>query len=1055
MILVWIVIILGISKSLTLHADTFSNEYAQCLRELYLTDPADDLAGIQRAKGKRIPRTCEWILSRKEYSKWFAEEQIQLLCLIGGPGNGKTMIATFLVEQLTIKATQNHRMIFAYYFCDNKVQDRRTSTAVLRGLLFQILKQRPALSEHIMPQFKEKGNKLFDNFDALCRVLEALLSDTSIGEAYIMIDALDECEGTHHDDLVGFLSHLLDSACRAKLLVISRPTIEIQELDGTESPASYGSILIDSTAIGMDLSEFIETAVDDLPKRFSSQFKLEVKEAIREQAGGTFLWASLVLADIAKARSTSAALARLHTMPKDLDSMYIRILSEIDERDLDDARCILQCVTAALQPLTTEELAVSLMIGRGHWRQARLPRVEDIVRYEDAWQCCGALLRIDSNYYDERTISLVHQSAKDFLLDKKSRISSDPQATCSFNLTEAHLQMFHICRKYLDNTELDNLACRMVCGHGEPREFRDETPWPSYMLAYYLDSFYDHAALAASHIRDHSPWFEDWARNRPAMPGSCMRYAAYWNHPDMVSLMLEKGVDVNSPNGSGTTSLRIAVGMRNPEIVQLLLNCPDVNANCTGSTLETPIFCAAVNANWPMLELLVRSGKCDLNATDDEGSPLLHRAARSAPSSIIQLLLAEEDVKPNMLDSKHRTPLSYAAEYRNEACIKLLLSRSDIEVNSYDEKNRTTLSYAAERGDEACVELLLSQSNIAPDLPDVHGRTSLSYAASHRSVACLKLLLPRKDVAINSRDISGRTPLSWAAANENAQSVALLLSQRDVMADSRDEDGRTPLSWAAAGHTLHWNDISNYELVLNLFLSRSDVLVDSFDKQGRSPLFWAAQNQSFTHDLGSRLADEEQVHYQAALELLLSDATIKARDNNGRTALSVAAEMSNVYLTSILLGRSNALVDVADKSSMTPLAWALKRGFEDDRSMRRWVRTLGWNGKINSDGARDLWAETVNELLQHGANINNVPVGAQIVAPNRYVEDNLYTGKAQAVRHKIYLILTYLEAKGFPTPLRRGERDEPESNEKEESDVRESNGEENDEPGCDGSELET
>jgi len=109
------------------------------MESLFLTDPLDDLAVIQRAKGKPVEGTCKWLLVREEYTAWLVGDNPQLLQLIGDPGIGKTMISSFLVRELEQKVQQTSAATLAYYFCENQV--RNTATAILRGLLLQLLRQ--------------------------------------------------------------------------------------------------------------------------------------------------------------------------------------------------------------------------------------------------------------------------------------------------------------------------------------------------------------------------------------------------------------------------------------------------------------------------------------------------------------------------------------------------------------------------------------------------------------------------------------------------------------------------------------------------------------------------------------------------------------------------------------------------------------------------------------------------------------------------------------------------------------------------------------------------
>jgi hypothetical protein len=137
-----------------------------------VTNPHDILSDVQRQKGKRVGHTCEWILKREEFSIWGTSNNSQLLRILGSPEIGKSMMSTFLIEVLRRKVEKSPDKAFVYFFYDDKNQDRRTPTAMLRSLIWQLLLQRGELFRHIQPDFeKHEGTcvfeDLFENFSSL------------------------------------------------------------------------------------------------------------------------------------------------------------------------------------------------------------------------------------------------------------------------------------------------------------------------------------------------------------------------------------------------------------------------------------------------------------------------------------------------------------------------------------------------------------------------------------------------------------------------------------------------------------------------------------------------------------------------------------------------------------------------------------------------------------------------------------------------------------------------------------------------------------------------
>ena len=112
----------------------------ECLQYLFLTDPTEDKNALKCRKGEYAPGTCEWILETEELQKWLrsttnTECNENILWLSGNPGTGKSTMAMAIAENLPNQsAFVCGDKTLAYFFCDSSSEDRRTATAILRGL---------------------------------------------------------------------------------------------------------------------------------------------------------------------------------------------------------------------------------------------------------------------------------------------------------------------------------------------------------------------------------------------------------------------------------------------------------------------------------------------------------------------------------------------------------------------------------------------------------------------------------------------------------------------------------------------------------------------------------------------------------------------------------------------------------------------------------------------------------------------------------------------------------------------------------------------------------
>ncbi|KAI1178823.1 hypothetical protein F4777DRAFT_63233 [Nemania sp. FL0916] len=307
------------------------------LREMRVTNPKDILSRIVLQKGDRVRNTCHWILDQKEFSTWAASGDPELLRLIGSPGIGKTIMSTFLVETLTDKAEKSHNSTFAYFFCDDKIQDRKTPTAILRSLIWQLLLQREELSTHIKSDFDKhkddnRFNDLFDDFFPLWRIFQNMVLDVQAGEVFILIDALDECDKSTRKGLLQNIKSLFrdspKTGHKVKFLVTCRP--DIADIEGALKNVGV-SLRMDSAHVNNDLLKYIDAKTQELAEAKGYQDSLikKIRDTFRTESGGTFLWVSLMVAELGREDVLiSDVQKKLKELPHGLDELTPRFYTE-------------------------------------------------------------------------------------------------------------------------------------------------------------------------------------------------------------------------------------------------------------------------------------------------------------------------------------------------------------------------------------------------------------------------------------------------------------------------------------------------------------------------------------------------------------------------------------------------------------------------------------------------------------------------------------------------------------------------------------------------------
>jgi hypothetical protein len=375
----------------------------QCLKDLRETDPRDDKTRIQDTKGGLLRDSYRWILDNDDFQRWRDDPQSQLLWIKGDPGKGKTMLLCGIIDELQKEPDQR----LSYFFCQATEARLSNATAVLRGLIYLLVVQQPSLISHVREKHDHAGKQLFEDgnaWEALSKILAAMLNDPSLDGAILIVDALDECKTNRHQ-----LLDLIAKPSRVKWIVSSRNWQDIEEkLDSIKQKVRL-HLELNKDSISKAVDTYIGYKVDRLArhKKYDKETRDAVENHLTSNADGTFLWVALVCQELAgpKVRKRHT-LNTLKSFPPGLDSLYDRMIGNIgDSKDAGLCREVLAIASVVYRPITLDELKVLV------------ESLEDLDQddLEEIIGSCSSFLTLR-----EGVIYFVHQSAKDFLLHKAS-----------------------------------------------------------------------------------------------------------------------------------------------------------------------------------------------------------------------------------------------------------------------------------------------------------------------------------------------------------------------------------------------------------------------------------------------------------------------------------------------------------------------------------------------------------------------------------------------------------------------------------------------------------
>ena len=378
------------------------NKLNKCLQDLRLTDPRDDKKRIEATKGGLLADSYRWILENPYFQQWRYDEQSRLLWIKGGPGKGKTMLLCGIVDELN-KPTVGSALL-SYFFCQATDSQINKATAVLRGLIYMLICQQPSLISHIRAKYNQAGKMIFEDVNAwvtLSEILTNILHDSTLQTTYLIIDALDECE-KNRPELLAFIAQNSSVSSRVKWIVSSRNWPDIEDQINTANQKVKFSLELNEKSISTAVNTYIGWKIKQLVKQkgYDNDTRDAVQRHLTLNANNNFLWVALVCQQLADPNvRRHHTLAKLDAFPPGLNDLYGRIIGQIrDSEDAELCKHILAVASVVYRPVTLDELECFVDMPTG-------TSLTEII------ELCGSFLTLQ-----ERVVSFVHQSAKDYLL---------------------------------------------------------------------------------------------------------------------------------------------------------------------------------------------------------------------------------------------------------------------------------------------------------------------------------------------------------------------------------------------------------------------------------------------------------------------------------------------------------------------------------------------------------------------------------------------------------------------------------------------------------------
>ena len=348
-----------------------------------------------------------------------------------------------------------------------------------------------------------------------------------------------------------------------------------------------------------------------------------------------------------------------------------------------------------------------------------------------------------------------------------------------------------------------------------------------------------------------------------------------------VRAAIDLGEDINALVGD-ITPLMLAVIYKNIEIVQLLLEQPNINIDSVDDCNINIWHLAAMADFSEIFDLLLNPQYKNLlihfNDQDIDGFTSLHVAVRSGHIGLVRTLLKYPHININTI-APH-SPLHEAVLGVNLDILAELLGHASIIVDIPDNAGATPLFYAVMYAKIQAAEMLYKAG------ANIHHKTHENYSLLHAAAASghldlIDFVLKLPGFHVDDKDALGHTALHFALLHGNAAVVDLLIKSGKTDLNTPANTGMTPFMIAVNNN--------NLTVIKQCLEHPEKIMINISNNKGYTALHLAA-------DKGFIEVVRELLSHLTEMKLNLG-----AKNIDGKTALELAATGHHIGVVQLLL----------------------------------------------------------------------------------------------------------------------------------------------------------
>ncbi|CAG9815875.1 unnamed protein product [Phaedon cochleariae] len=318
-------------------------------------------------------------------------------------------------------------------------------------------------------------------------------------------------------------------------------------------------------------------------------------------------------------------------------------------------------------------------------------------------------------------------------------------------------------------------------------------------------------------------------------------------YPEIITLLLDKGADVNQRDEWARTIIHYAGIHRKMEVLKL---CVDRGADINQIDIygcSVALYAAREN-HVELVKFCMENG-ADMNQKDMYGRDAIELVAERGNVELVQLSVDRGfAINPKVI--------YHAASLGKLELMQLCMQTSKVDMNQRDESGTTIIFQAAQGGGEKLVKFCL-ENGADINQSNTDGSTVLLNAAERGDLGLMKFLL-ENGADLNQSDHRGRTVTHYAAATGHLEMLKFCVG-RGTDINQKDKNGKTTILYAAGCEKLE----------VMRFCIENGADIHHCENEGRSLIHFAA-------------ASGNLMMMKFCLEI---GANINQRDNDGKTAI--------------------------------------------------------------------------------------------------------------------------------------------------------------------------